>query len=70
MFDVKGREFRAVVLGWPITNAFLPSVHDGFESVCHGRSLSGSLFVHHSYPVERVAVQCDKYSSPGSLLLG
>lgn len=47
MFDIKGREFWAVVLGWPITKAFLPSVHDGFESVCHGRSLSGSLFVHH-----------------------
>lgn len=33
MFDVKGREFWTVVLGWPIKNAILPSVHGGFESL-------------------------------------
>lgn len=52
MFDVKGREFWAVVLRWPIKNAFLLSVHDEFGSVCHGISLSGSRSVHHSSSVE------------------
>lgn len=47
LFDVKGSS-GLWFWGGPLKMHFC--LHDGCESVFHGRSLSGSPFVHHSYP--------------------
>lgn len=49
---VKGRNSGLSVCGGLLEKAFLPSVHNGFGSLCDGRSLGGSPFVHHSSSLE------------------
>lgn len=49
---VKGRSSGLSGCGGLLENALLPSVHNGFGSLCDGRSLGGTPFVHHCSSVE------------------